>query len=71
MDPTMYTPRMGCALLDPSDQMDRGGGGIPPPCVTFRLVGRGGEPRHPTLQGAQPMPSHCLPDAKCQPQWHL
>ena len=23
------------------------------------------------LQGAQPMPSHCPPDAKCQPQWHL
>ena len=25
----------------------------------------------PPLQGAQPMPSHCPPDAKCQPQWHL
>ena len=25
----------------------------------------------PPLQAAQPMPSHCLPDAKCQPQWHL
>ena len=23
------------------------------------------------LQGAQPMPSHCPPDGKCQPQWHL
>ena len=23
------------------------------------------------LQDAQPMPSHCLPDAKCRPQWHL
>ena len=25
----------------------------------------------PPLEGAQPMPSHCVPDAKCQPQWHL
>ena len=25
----------------------------------------------PRLQGAQPMPSHCPPDAKCQPQRHL
>ena len=23
------------------------------------------------LQGAQPMPSRCPPDAKHQPQWHL
>ena len=23
------------------------------------------------LQGAQPMPSHCPPDAKCRLQWHL
>ena len=30
---------------------------------------RGGTP--PPLPGAQPMPSHCPPDAKCQPQWHL
>ena len=28
-------------------------------------------PAPPPLQGAQPMPSHCPPDAKCQPQWHL
>ena len=25
----------------------------------------------PPLQGAQPMPSHCPPDAKCRLQWHL
>ena len=31
----------------------------------------GGQPPPPHLQGAQPMPSHRLPDAKCQPQWHL
>ena len=24
-----------------------------------------------SLEGAKPMPSHCPPDAKCQPQWHL
>ena len=38
-----------------------------------RCIGRGGGyPRPPPpLQGAQPMPSHCPPDAKCQPQWHL
>ena len=31
---------------------------------------RGGTPP-PSVQGAQPMLSHCLPDAKCQLQWHL
>ena len=25
----------------------------------------------PPLQDAQPMPSPCPPDAKCQLQWHL
>ena len=25
----------------------------------------------PPLQGAQRMPSHCLPDSKCQLRWHL
>ena len=34
-------------------------------------IGRGGEVPPPPLQGAQPMPSHCPPDAKCQPKWHL
>ena len=28
-------------------------------------------PPPPRWQGAQPMPSHCPPDAKCQPQRHL
>ena len=28
-------------------------------------IGRG------ALQGAQPMPSHCLPDGNCQLRWHL
>ena len=31
----------------------------------------GATPPPPPLQGPQPTPSHCLPDAKCQPQWHL
>ena len=35
-------------------------------------IGRGGVTAHPPpLQGAQPMPSHCLPDAECQSQWHF
>ena len=34
----------------------------------FRLEKRVGP--HPP-QGTQPMPSHCPPDAKCQPQRHL
>ena len=57
---------------------------FPPPCSTSgarsqrglqstrardALEGAG---RYPLpLQGAQPMPSHCPPDAKCQPQRHL
>ena len=28
-------------------------------------------PPSPPIQGAQPMPSHRLCDAKCQPQLHL
>ena len=40
----------------------------PNPGVRDALEGGGGYP--PPLQGAQPMPSHCPPDAKCQPQWH-
>ena len=34
-------------------------------------IGRGGEVPIPPLQGAQPMPSHCLPDGKCQLQWRF
>ena len=40
------------------------GGGLP------GMHWKGGAPP-PPLQGAQPVPSHCLPDAKCQPQRHL
>ena len=32
---------------------------------------KGGSPPPPPLEGAQPTPSHCPPDAKCQFQWHL
>ena len=39
----------------------------PPPPPRDEL--EGGEV--PPLQGAQPMPSHCLPHAKCQLQRHL
>ena len=31
----------------------------------------GGEGTPPPLQGAQPAPSHCPPDTKCQLQWHV
>ena len=34
-------------------------------------IGRGRGAAPPPLQGAQPTPSHCLPDGKCQAQWHL
>ena len=37
---------------------------------TQGCMGRGGEVAAP-LQGAQPTPSHCLSDGKCQLQWHL
>ena len=29
----------------------------------------GGEVSPPPLNGVQPMPSHSLPDGRCQPQW--
>ena len=53
--------------------MARGGGGGArqvPGCGPQGCIERG-EPPPPPLQGVQPMPSHCLPDAKCQAQWHL
>ena len=34
-------------------------------------IGRGAGAPPPPLQGAQPMPSPCPPDGKCQFQWHL
>ena len=44
-----------------------GWAGVPQGCI-----GRGGGTAPPPpLQGAQPMPGHCLPDAKCQPQRQL
>ena len=41
-----------------------------PPPPSHRDASEGGV-YPPPLQGAQPMPSHCLPDAKRQLQWHL
>ena len=35
------------------------------------VLERGELPPPPSLQGAQPMPSHCPRDGKCQLQWHL
>ena len=40
-------------------------GGCPPPLRDALEQGRYPPPHR---QGAQPMPSHCLPDTKCQPQ---
>ena len=42
--------------------------GLPPP-PRDALEREGGTPL--PLQGAQPTHSHCPPDAKCRPQWHL
>ena len=41
-----------------------------PPPTGMHWKGRG-LPPPPPLQGAQPVHSHCPPDAKCEPQWHL
>ena len=62
----------GGSVLDPNPCSPEGGGGIrcgrgplgPPQGMHWK--GGGGDP-----QGAQPVPSHCPPDAKCQLQWHL
>ena len=42
-------------------------------CVCPRKVDQGciGSPPHSPVQGTQPLPIHCLRDAKCQLQWHL
>ena len=45
------------------------GGGDPDPASPNRDALERGGGRYP-LQGAQPTPSHCLPDAKRQFQWH-
>ena len=46
-------------------------GRTPPPpwSPSLGCIGKGEAPT--PRQGAQPMPSLCPPDAKCQPQWHL
>ena len=43
--------------LTPPDALEGGWGASPPP--------------PPPSQSAQPMPSHCPPNGKCPPQWHL
>ena len=47
----------------------KGGGGVSggPSGIGGGMHWKGVAP----LQAPQPMPSHCLLDAKCQPQWHL
>ena len=39
--------------------------------ITQGCIGRGEVPPPPLPRGAQPTPGHCLPDGKCQLQWHL
>ena len=50
-------------------QCERTAGPSREACPGMHGGGGGGTPP-PPLQGAQPMPSHCPPDGKCQPQWH-
>ena len=66
----------GKALLPPHRTQGRGGGGVASGCVKNTGGGGGrdaleGGGYPPPLQGAQPMPGHCIPGAKCQLQWHL
>ena len=42
-----------------------------PPWPALLLVSLPHLRRDPPLQGAERTLSHCLPDAKCQLQWHL
>ena len=42
----------------------------PDPPPPQGCIGRGGG-TPPPLQGAQPMPNHCPPDARRRLQWHL
>ena len=65
MPPEHYAPGTLCPLnlLPPEHSAPRGEGGGGQACI-----GRGGGT--PLLQG-QPIPSHCLPNRRCQLQWHL
>ena len=57
------------ALHETKDtQEGPGRGGSPPAGMKIKASP---SPPPPPLQGAQPMPSHCPPDAKCEPHWHL
>ena len=56
----------GSARSPPPPPLDKH---IPAPHPPRDALERG-EVTPPPLQGAQPMPSHRLPGAQCQPQWH-
>ena len=71
----LVSVRRGGGALAPRTRPTGGGGEPsvwartpPPPGVALEGGGGGGTP---ALWCAQPMPSHCLLDAKCQLQWHL
>ena len=55
----------------PGVQCTEGTGANPQPLRARDALEGGEVPPPPPLQGAQPMPSHCPPDPKCQAQWHL
>ena len=68
-DAVSYNAALALEFIDPQVCLRGGAAGL-----SGRGALEGGEPP-PTPpappQGGQPMPSHCPPDAKCQPQWHL
>ena len=59
--PPPPAPGRGCGAAG------EGREGVRQGCIWKRGVGT----PHPPFKGAQLMPSHCLPDGKCQLQWHL
>ena len=61
---------LAAALLVPYVAQETDGGRGTSGCQQT-CIGEGERHLPPPLEGAQPMPSHCPPDANCQPQWHL
>ena len=54
----------------PKRRIRKGSSALRVRCPEGRDAFESGEPPPPP-PGAQPVPSHCLPDGKCQLQWHL
>ena len=66
-----HRPADGTVSRGPPQTMLGGGPRLTSPPSPRDALEAGRSPPPPLLQGAQPMPSHCLPHANCQPQWHL